>query len=670
MRILSVSAKNFRSYEKLDWALPGLSLTLIDGENLDTGRNNMTGKTTLVDSIFWALYGFLPKWGGPKGGPVDAVIRRGATRCTVTVTLQNEGKEISITRERPSALKITVDGADLQGKSADLNDRIPDLIGMTAEQFLTAVYVSQDRKQSFFTMGEADRTQLLSQVSKVENINRAVDRAKKEKSDTELAIEKQKSFIQALETNRPIVAETVAKYTNEIAALTSEITELNADLTSAKTSAKEQFALAQIDYERNTSGETASYKKAKEYLGEALLKGQQQIEIHQAQLAQTPKVDFRFTQEIEELKTQIAAADQSNQSRIRIEASNVYARAAIKKALDDMEAATNGVCDHCGQDLPGHMREKHAEEMLGHAKRWEAKIQPVADEIPVAPLRERLDQAMRAYAEEKARLDAEPARIRSMITSVEAVMSADRSELRALEAKYAQNMAAYKRDFDSKVQEINSTVTNLETLVSLRQSFLTRAESSLADATKQAADADEQISQNKIKLQTLFVQLDQTLDLLDVFKGFRQVCFEDLIARISDRAGQLLSLMTDGVYSTRIDQMGESAKGEAKLILKPMITKGGQDVPVDDLSGGARRTVMLAYDVAVAEAVGDSNVLFLDEALDGLDTMGKGEALRLLEEVARTKAVLVIDHSSEIKAAFSNVIKITYKDGSSSLSHG
>jgi len=125
--------------------------------------------------------------------------------------------------------------------------------------------------------------------------------------------------------------------------------------------------------------------------------------------------------------------------------------------------------------------------------------------------------------------------------------------------------------------------------------------------------------------------------------------------------------MTDEVYSTSLIQIREDSKGASKLVLRPAISKGGQEVPLDDLSGGARRMVMLAYDVAVSETIADSAPLLLDEALDGLDVVGKSEAMRLLESVSKTRPVFVIDHSSEFKSSFSQIITVSHKNGESCL---
>jgi DNA repair exonuclease SbcCD ATPase subunit len=63
----------------------------------------------------------------------------------------------------------------------------------------------------------------------------------------------------------------------------------------------------------------------------------------------------------------------------------------------------------------------------------------------------------------------------------------------------------------------------------------------------------------------------------------------------------------------------------------------------------------------------DSNVIFLDEALDGLDAQGKAQAMNLLGAVSRTRGVYLVDHTSEIKASVERILSVTYKDGNSEL---
>lgn len=64
MKLLHVTAKNFLSLKELDLDLDNQGLVLLDGNNLDSVDGsfeaNGSGKSSLLASIFYALYGETP----------------------------------------------------------------------------------------------------------------------------------------------------------------------------------------------------------------------------------------------------------------------------------------------------------------------------------------------------------------------------------------------------------------------------------------------------------------------------------------------------------------------------------------------------------------------------------------------------------------------------------
>ena len=61
-------------------------------------------------------------------------------------------------------------------------------------------------------------------------------------------------------------------------------------------------------------------------------------------------------------------------------------------------------------------------------------------------------------------------------------------------------------------------------------------------------------------------------------------------------------------------------------------------------------------------------VLILDEPFEGLGGTSKEAALEMLRAYSEDKLILVVDHSSEIGASFSQVIEIVQEDGKSRIS--
>lgn len=676
MRLVSVRAKNFRCYQDLNWRIPDSGLTLLDGVNRDTGRSNMTGKTTIIDSIFYCLYGYLPKWGGPKGGSADAVIRRGESKCLVQVRLEHTGKTIQITRERPSRLELIVNGAKLEGKSSDLDARIPELVGMSAGQFLLSVYISQDRQTSFFTMSDTERTKVLSVVSGLETLNRALDRAKEQKSAILSKITLHEGAINALQKQLESIPTERDAYLDQKSFLDSRIKEESEHLLVVTRTGSEtiQFyeseASQKIQEIKQTSeAKEKETKEAIEGLKDELKQAQSAYDLIKSELASRPETASSI--KLRDAQKVLFEAEKSEKARLHTVIENEALRRRIIDLTERAKATFSGpgVCGECGQALPESEGFSHMEKLLSEARALSEQMKPEPDQVDIESLRQQIVALHVQVASEKSDSEKQLIELQSKANTLNSEIRAKETVLRITRSENEAELKAIEEGLEKKKREVAELVKEAERSLSLAKQSVGSIDALIQRTKDQEASLTAALNKEKESLKFAASELDEILDLIDLFgpAGFRSVCFEGLIERLSDRAGEMLSVMTDHLYSTRIDQVGETSKGEQKTILRPVITKGGLEVPIDDLSGGARRMAMLAYDIALSEAVGDSSVLFLDEALDGLDSQGKSEAMRLLEEVAKTRAVFLVDHTSEVKSAVQSVITVEHESGISRI---
>ena len=642
---------------------------MIHGENLDTGRSNMTGKTTLIDAIFWTLFGYLPKWGGPKGGSADAVVKRGEGRCHCVVELESAGSKVRIRRERPARLRIWINGKEQDGKKADFDSRIPELIGMSSSQFLLSVYVSQDRQTSFFTMGDTERAKLLSIIAGLDNFNRALERSKEMKVLLQSEMDRVQGSLDVLAvqiaeipSRQNELQERISIQTRDLALLSSQVSGKTGEINRRRTELRQESDMKIASLKSDLADRLQELNR--EYA--ALLSERHRL---QQTIQGLPKVEAELIEELSQTRRDLEMIRNIEAVRDTQVLENERLRERIQAELNLAESMREGICPQCKQLLPESERELRIKEHLERAEALAKEMHEVgpASECESLVKREReiQDQVVRRQAE----LDAEPNRIRTELRSYDEKARRIKSESQSEEHLVQVQIGQIERHLSDEVHKMDHEIRDEERRVSQKADELKALERELARLSDQFSDLEQKVTAARESLALGARRGDLILDLMDLFgpKGFRSVCFEGLIDRIGTRASQLLSLMTDGVYSTRIDQIGETSRGEERLILRPIISKGGVEVPSDDLSGGARRMAMLAYDVAVSEAVGESSTLFLDEALDGLDAQGKSEALRLLEEVARTKAVLIIDHTTEMQAAVNSVLRVVYRDGASRL---
>lgn len=672
MRLLAVDAKNFRSYQLLQWAVADRGLYLVDGINPDTGRSNMAGKTTLFDSIVFGLFGYLPKWGGPKGGPIDAVIRRGEESCRVEVLVEHAGRRVRIVRERPAKLSVFVDGVKQEGKISDLDSRIPELVGMSASQFLLSIYISQDRSTSFFSMSDSDRTRVLSVISGLEDLNRALEKAKQIKSDLQSQSERLSGSIEATESqiNR------LSPQRDALILHQSECTrvhqELLHSLSSVSAANEELLRACEEGYNEERQ---AIIESLQEELGR-LSARREEVDAKRSSLAKNlafvPDVEPELKARLEAASNALSAARVSESQRHKCEMRNQLVLEQIEKKLHELkrlEDPKHTSCPTCLQALPQSQVETTANRVLEELRLLEGRIEAVPPKHDLAALEVEANEASMRVLDRKAELQAGPSRVQNEVRALEAELSSIDSAARSIQSESTSALRVLESDYQENVRRIRSELRDLEHRIQMSQKDIELGERQLKGLQEEQQLLTQSLIQARTEMGNVGREMDEVLDLIDLFgpKGFRAVCFEGLIARISDRAGELFSAMTDGAYSTRLDQTSENAKGEERVVLRPTITKGGLEVPVDDLSGGARRMAMLAYDISVAESVGDSSALFLDEALDGLDAVGKAEALRALEKVAVNRAVYIVDHTSEIRSAVQDVLVVEYRHGASTL---
>lgn len=183
-----VELENIRSHKNLVFTPETEGVTAISGPN-------GTGKSTIVDSISWALYGTKPK-GVSK--TVD-LARKGSTPGKDTVAarvfLKIDSERILVERKivsKGGAVECNVwrlEGDADKGTSSNLlagpavshtEKTIRKLLGMNAKGFLAAVLVQQKQVDELITAGPKDRTEVIERLTGIDSITNAYKQAREE----------------------------------------------------------------------------------------------------------------------------------------------------------------------------------------------------------------------------------------------------------------------------------------------------------------------------------------------------------------------------------------------------------------------------------------------------------------------------------------------------------
>ena len=163
MEIKQIKLTNFGSYKNETIEFPKNGVYLIIGKEKGTSKSNGSGKSTICDSINFALYN-IPREGEKS---TDSLIRLGTNRMEVKLDFTLGTDKYSIKRIKTlktNAVKIFKNGKDLELKIRDTQDYINTLLGADYKIFKNAAYFKQGDMNAFSKLGATEAKQLLMKI--------------------------------------------------------------------------------------------------------------------------------------------------------------------------------------------------------------------------------------------------------------------------------------------------------------------------------------------------------------------------------------------------------------------------------------------------------------------------------------------------------------------------
>lgn len=229
-----------------------------------------------------------------------------------------------------------------------------------------------------------------------------------------------------------------------------------------------------------------------------------------------------------------------------------------------------------------------------------------------------------------------------------------RQEVSKLQIQIGESQAPL-RDAQSALASANQLLSNLN--MKLR-----RQEANASDI-----DQKEKSVQEKKSRLTL---LNHYVEILGR-NGFMGSIFDELLKEIEHRMNNMIgylpnvSHLTVSLSSTTVTK----TKGTAKKEISTKILNKTSEVSFRGLSGGQQCSLELCADLAYAETVrarsgSPLSWVALDEAMEGFGIEEKRAALDMIRQKV-SGTVFIIDHATEIKEGFAQVIEVRY-DGKES----
>jgi exonuclease SbcC len=370
-----ISVRNFMCYRaSVDIDLRGVRVACLSGEN-------GAGKSALLDSITWSL------WGKARVNSDRDLMALNATDMEVTFGFELQGQEFRVTRRRTRggagqlALDLqTLDGSawhTISGATARETQRAIDrLLKMDYDTFINSAFILQGRADEFTTKTPALRKQTLSEILNLSDYDRYEEIARQQLRDhdrtlreIDAAIERMDLRLAELTARRDdverlgaellafgeqveVARERVASVQQrlkllelaagqrdnlrkEIAALNEEITRLTKTQTeTAARIARQETMLAHKDWIVARHRELQTLRREHEAIGGALAQRQTLLNRHRTVELAIEKARHRIETQLQSARDRIAQLEVTVAGRASIERDQVKLRSEIDKLTE------------------------------------------------------------------------------------------------------------------------------------------------------------------------------------------------------------------------------------------------------------------------------------------------------------------------------------------------
>lgn len=276
-----------------------------------------------------------------------------------------------------------------------------------------------------------------------------------------------------------------------------------------------------------------------------------------------------------------------------------------------------------------------------------------------------------AHKDQQVKIVAKLASIKIEIDSCDAMIDKERTvnDLhKKLRDKKNQESSDHQ-DASLKLVELKSSVRNKQIQrdnLSLKLSSDLELRNKIEVLTKITAISLINCINNKQEL-----EFYKTLSMAYSPTGAQAYVLDSVVDSFNETVQKYLDLLSPNM-SYILNSYKETSKGDIVAKFSETLTKGGKEVSVGSLSGGEQKGLSICVDFALLEVLETQfgmslNPIVLDEPFDGLDATGREIVIELLEQLAKSRQIMVVDHASEAKTLFSKVIRVELRNDISQI---
>lgn len=658
MKFIKIKAKNFLSFKELELDLDNRGLILLTGKNLDdksgTFDKNGIGKSSLVASIFYALFGETP-----DGRSADAIINKDAKKnASVELTLEVSGNTYVITRGRKkNVLSITLNGEPMEFSTMkETQANIEQIIGIPEEVFRTTLFFDGHYTTPFSEMTDKQKKEFLSAIVDLSIYSKAHDKTKEEIKET-------KAQIASVDSNITIASESSKRELENVSRLRTTKEQYEHNLVTAQTTLdnyddQNYQTLSNNLLEASKELEYVSAYKTTNTAQNALREALTASQSLSSELAELQSKQRELVAHVENLKSvmkskmdMVKQYEQLNQSAYTkdnlVASYNYGANGSSVDAIDTIipSGATNL-----------ETVAKLKEELANLIAEYKSTDTSVYDQ-PIVEATAKQDEARQA------------------VQKLQEEANKEIEDNNTLNSRY--QMA------NNKVNQIKEQIRNEEQAKKNLESQVTSAKSSLDLVNQQlesygnvttdnAESVIEDLQAKKQALATNLVNLEKVLGAFSD-KGIKSHVLDLVTPTLNEGVNKYLGTLTGGAINVEFSTQSKKADGTLSDKFDISVTYNGDVMSYNALSSGEKRRVDVAISLALQDMViqrygADVNLLAYDELFESLDATGAENVVELLKSrIEKVGTIIVVSHNEDLKPLFDNSLEVIKKDGVSTL---
>lgn len=630
MKLKRIEINNFLSIKEASIDLDNRGIVLIDGVNntpATTIDTNGTGKSSMLSSIFYAIYGELP-----NGEKADSLINRNFGK-NMSVKLYFEVNETSytITRTRKkNSLIFESNGIDVtKGTMKETQQDIDSIISIRKDVYLSTIYFDGHNSIPFSMLTDKQRKDYLEILFDVGVYKEAYDKTKEDIKENKSKIEsfnsKKEATQRLLDNEKDVVKQIEGikkEYQQKVPLLKKEADDLSSYL----------------------SEKEVVYKRKIEELSES------EIKIKSSLNSTMDNVEYK------ELREEVARLESgyntlfNNQTKHK---SVIDEKAKLIKELSSSE-----ICYVCGNKIDEAHKQKETEKIM-------SELKPIVAEYKLRkPDLDKLEDAIKIKKEElyslQESVDRESenkSRLYEELSNITILINKEKSEFSNYQSKEKQAI----KNYEDYIKESGKYDGVIEEHI--------QKEAKLSEELKDIENQTETLLDLDVKLNKALFSFSD--------KGIKSHVLDLVTPELNTRVANYLTFLTGGTISVTFSTQTEKASGELIDKFDIKVINNGSDTSYESLSSGEKRRVDIAIsltlqDILMAKSTTNTNILVYDELFESLDAVGAESVVELLKQRLDTVGtIFVVTHNENLKPLFSETITaIKEKDGNTHIENG